>query len=99
MDGERKLSVTEEGIDHVGIRIYTDFTTEEIVRMCNIFSRRLLATGLEFYGSRDQKILAKIQDLLIRDERFGKTFQEQDRGLGSFDKQRRDHWVEKVDQS
>ena len=74
-------------------------TDSEYFRMCNIFTRRLLANGLEFYGSRDQKLLAKIKSLLINSEDFKKGFEEQDRGLGSFDKQRREQWMKRIEQS
>ena len=32
-------------------------------------------------------------------EGFKKGFEEQDRGLGSFDKQRREQWMKRIDQS
>ncbi len=79
--------------------IVSSITYEEFSRMCNIFTRRLLANGLEFYGSRDQKLLAKIKSLLINSKDFKKGFEEQDRGLGSFDKQRREQWMKRIDQS
>ena len=79
--------------------IVSSITYEEFSRMCNIFTRRLLANGLEFYGSRDQKLLAKIKSLLINSKDFKKGFEEQDRGLGAFDKQRREQWMKRIDQS
>ena len=97
--GYNKFEFDESNIDEVElveikpISIKNEFSEKEILRMANIFSRRVLSNGLDFYGKRDKVILEKIRKMITENGEILVGFKKQDRGLGSFDKERRSKWI------
>ena len=87
---EQKTFANESSLQLTDTSTKKVFTEAEIMRMANIFTRRVLANGLDFYGKRDKVIMNKIRDMInVNNTKFLK----QDRGLGGFDKERRKKWL------
>ena len=103
--GYNKFKFSEEVTDSYGtsyhlaeikpnsVSIKSKFSEREVMRMANIFTRRLLSNGLDFYGKRDKVILEKIRKMITENGEILVGFKKQDRGLGGFDKERRSKWI------
>jgi len=65
-----------------------NFTDNELMRIINLYSRRLFDQGVDFYGKRDKRCLKKIMSL-ISNEEFLILYDKMDYGLGKFCEKKR----------
>jgi len=66
------------------------FTDNELMRIINLYTRRILDNGLQFYGKRDRRICGKLLESLNNETDFLELYQKMDYGLGKFTQKKRD---------
>jgi len=67
-----------------------NFTDNEIMRIINLYSRRVIDNGLEHYGKRDTRIMRKINKSFDKNS-FLNLYKEMDYGVGVFTEKKRLH--------
>jgi hypothetical protein len=67
-----------------------NFTDNEIMRIINLYSRRIIDNGIDCYGKRDKRIMRKINKSLDK-ENFLNLYKQMDYGVGVFTQKKRTH--------
>jgi len=70
-------------------RLSLDFTDNELMRIMNLYTRRIVENGREFYGKRDRRSFRKIRKLLANDPDLKALYCSMDYGVGKFQKSKR----------
>ena len=65
------------------------FTDNELMRIINLYSRRVLDNGLNYYGKRDRRIMRKLFESLQNESEFFDLYHKMDYGLGVFASKKR----------
>jgi hypothetical protein len=68
----------------------SNFTDNEVMRMVNLYARRITDNGSEYYGKRDNRIMKKINRLVDNDDNFLNLYKKMDYGLGKFTQRKRE---------
>lgn len=68
-----------------------NFTDNELMRIINLYSRRIVENGLEYYGKRDRRITRKINESLDKDN-FLNLYKQMDYGVGVFTQKKREYY-------
>ena len=64
------------------------FTDNELMRIINLYTRRVLDNGINYYGKRDRRIMRKLFESMNESE-FSELFAKMDYGLGQFQTKKR----------
>ena len=64
------------------------FTDNELMRIINLYTRRVLDNGINYYGKRDRRIMRKLFESMNESE-FSELFAKMDYGLGKFQTKKR----------
>ncbi len=67
-----------------------NFTDNEIMRIINLYSRRIIDNCIDCYGKRDKRIMRKINKSLDK-ENFLNLYKQMDYGVGVFTQKKRTH--------
>ena len=65
------------------------FTDNELMRIINLYTRRVLDNGLNYYGKRDRRIMRKLFETLNNESEFFDLYHKMDYGLGVFASKKR----------
>ena len=65
------------------------FTDNELMRIINLYTRRVLDNGLTYYGKRDRRIMRKLFETLNNESDFFDLYHKMDYGLGVFASKKR----------
>ena len=60
------------------------FTDNELMRIINLYTRRVLDNGLNYYGKRDRRIMKKLFETLNNETDFLELYKKMDYGLVVF---------------
>jgi hypothetical protein len=65
------------------------FTDNELMRIINLYTRRVLDNGLNYYGKRDRRIMRKLFESMNNEPDFTELYKKMDYGLGQFQAKKR----------
>jgi len=65
------------------------FTDNELMRIINLYTRRVLDNGLNYYGKRDRRIMKKLFETINNESDFADLYLKMDYGLGQFQAKKR----------
>ena len=65
------------------------FTDRELMRIINLYTRRIVDNGLQYYGKRDRRIVRKLLETMNNENDFLNLYNEMDYGLGKFAEKKR----------